>query len=238
MDAPRDGLTRSVPFHLERSAANDGFTLEGYAAVFDSVTRIDSWEGNFDEQIKRGAFKKTLAERSPVIQFDHGSHPMVGSIPIASVERVAEDDHGVFVRARMFDNDLVKPVRDAIAGGAIDGMSFRFSVVREDWEDRSDDVPLRTITELRAPEMGPVVFPAYPATSVGVRSEVAQILDDPELREHLARALILRTSADDAAPTGTSSADAATPPTPPAEPAPGMSPSARERALILLGVSP
>lgn len=236
MEAPRDGLTRSVPFHLERSAADsDGLTLEGYAAVFDSVTRIDSWEGMFDEQIRRGAFAKTLKERTPVIQFDHGSHPLVGSIPIGSVERVAEDDHGVLVKARLHDNWLVHPVRDAIRSGAVDGMSFRFSVVREEWDD-SGDVPLRTITELKAPEMGPVVFPAYEATSVGVRSDIARLLNDPDLREHLARALILRTSEDDAARQGTSSDDAATPPAPPAE-APGMHQHERQMALQDAGVA-
>ena len=51
-----ESLIRSVPFEVIRSDdGGDGLTLTGYAAVFDTPTRIDSWEGCFDESIARGA---------------------------------------------------------------------------------------------------------------------------------------------------------------------------------------
>jgi hypothetical protein len=100
----------------------------------------------------------------------------------------------VHIVARLFDNELIKPVRDAIAGGAIDGMSFRFSVVRESW-DNTGETPVRTLREVRAPELGPVVFPAYADTSVGVRAAqmANDIVADPTLRAELSRALLLGT---------------------------------------------
>jgi HK97 family phage prohead protease len=196
---PRDDLTRAVPFTVTRAADNaDGLTLDGYAAVFDTPTRIDSWEGVFDEQISRGAFAKTLKERTPVIQFDHGHHPLVGSIPIGTMQRAEEDDHGLHIVARLHDNWLIQPVRDAIRDGSIDGMSFRFSVVKEQL-DEAGDVPLRTIQEVKLYEAGPVVWPAYEATSVGVRSDLARMLADPTARAELARALISGTPAIEAA---------------------------------------
>lgn len=183
-------LVRSVPFELVREDGDpgDGLTFRGYAAVFNSPTQIDSWEGRFTEQVAPGAFKKSLRERTPVLQFDHGSHPMIGSIPLGSITAAREDEQGVFVEARLADNWLVQPVRDAIASGAVDGMSFRFEVVRDRWEDadgtplrtpdavvsaisRSDgDMPKRTLLEVKSREMGPVVFPAYAGTSASVRS--------------------------------------------------------------------
>lgn len=229
---PVDDLRRSVPFRLERSDPDgDGLTLDGYAAVFDSPTRIDSWEGLFDEVIARGAFAKTLKERSPVIQFDHGTHPLVGSIPIGVARQWTEDAHGLHVVARLHDNWLVQPVRDAIAAGAIDGMSFAFSVVKETW-DESGDIPLRTIQEVRLYEAGPVVFPAYTDTSVGVRTrDLAALLADPTARADLARVLVLGTP-DEAAATGTSDGAA----TPDVEPLAhsGLTSDARARALQLL----
>lgn len=172
-EAPRDGLIRSVDFDLVRDdSGGDGLTLEGYAAVFDSPTRIDSWEGQFDEVIQRGAFTKTLRERTPVLQFDHGQHPLIGSIPLGTIQSAREDDQGLYVKARLTDNWLVQPVRDAIRDGAVNGMSFRFSVVKDKWSERGKDVPLRTLLEVKAPELGPVVFPAYRDTSVGVRNRV------------------------------------------------------------------
>lgn len=207
-DAPKALLTRAVNFwphslEMRADAKGDGFTLEGYAAVFDTPTRIDSWEGKFDEQVARGAFTKTLKERKPVMQFDHGHDIATGSVPIAAIDDIREDKQGLYVRARMFDNPRVEPIRQAIAGGAIDGMSFRFRVTREEW-DGTGDTPLRTIRELDLFELGPVVFPAYEATSVGVRSLLAD-LDDTQ------RARLRDELFPDAARTGTSGIpDAAT----------------------------
>jgi hypothetical protein len=193
-DAPKALLTRAVTF--ETRASDDGFTLEGYGAVFNSPTEINSWEGNFEERIAPGAFAKTLQERKPVVQFDHGHDIATGSVPIAAIEDIREDKRGLFVRARMFDNPRVEPIRQAIAGGAIDGMSFRFRVTREEWDD-SGPLPVRTIKELDLFELGPVVFPAYESTSVGVRSLLAD-LDETQ------RARLLSDLGVDAARSGTS----------------------------------
>src|SRR2546423_10168164 len=127
---------RTVEFRASNdSLQGDGRTLEGYGAVFNEPTVIDSWEGSFTEELAAGAFKKTLKTRSPVLQFDHGHDPRTGTVPIGSIDQLNEDDHGLFVRARLFDNDVVAPVRDAIAAKAITGMSFRFEVTKDEWRD-------------------------------------------------------------------------------------------------------
>jgi len=188
--APTDNLVRSVSFRAEPS--DDGLTLEGYGAVFNAETVIDSWEGQFTERIAPGAFKRTLGIRTPVLQFDHGQHPLIGSLPIGTIRSIREDSHGLKVRARLADNWLVEPVRDAIRDGAITGMSFRFRVLGEKWEESTErgGLPTRTITEVELFEVGPVVFPAYEQTSVGVRSAAAlDALQDPEVRAEIARIL-------------------------------------------------
>lgn len=234
MDAPRDDLLRSVNFELIRADGDgDGRTLEGYAAVFGSRTRINSWEGDFDEVIAPGAFRKTLRERTPVLMFDHGQHPLIGSMPLGAIEKVREDDKGVYVLARLSDNWLIQPVRDAIAEGSITGMSFRFSVVREQWDESTKPRPLRTLLEVKAPELGPVVFPAYRDTSVGVRAaDIARHLGDPDFRADLARVL-LGTATDAAGTAGTSEVAATTD-----EPASGHSRTREQRmaAARLIGV--
>lgn len=186
--APTDSLIRSAEFRAEASA--DGLTLDGYAAVFGAETTIDSWEGRFREQVAPGAFKRSLGQRVPILQFDHGQHPLIGSLPIGAIRNIAEDARGLKVRARLSDNWLVEPVRDAIRDGAITGMSFRFRVIDEMWTELDADLPLRTITQVELFEVGPVVWPAYEATSVGVRSrDTLTALQDPEVRAELARIL-------------------------------------------------
>lgn len=166
--------TRSVPFEQVNTSSNgDGLTFEGYAAVFNSPTLIDDmWEGTFEEKISEGAFRDTIAAGGQVFQFDHGRHPLVGSIPLGTITKLEEDSRGLFVQARLSDNWLVQPVRDAIAAGAIDGMSFRFSVPDggDMWTEVKGQLPSRTLTKLDVAELGPVVFPAYSDTTAKVRS--------------------------------------------------------------------
>lgn len=162
--------TLVAPFTLTRSEADDdGLTLTGYAAVFNSPTRIADYNGEFTEQIAPGAFKHTIRNGRPVMQFDHGTHPLIGSLPIASIRTLEEDERGLFVEARVFDNWLTEPLRDAIREQAITGMSFRFSVVKDDWQRRGTD-QVRTLKEVKLYELGPVVHPAYADTSVALRS--------------------------------------------------------------------
>jgi hypothetical protein len=73
-------------------------------------------------------------------------------------------------------NDLVRPVRDAIDGGAIKGQSITFwPVVDERIDDYQDGLPLIIRKEVRLDEGGPVSRPAYTKTTVGTRSLVVRL---------------------------------------------------------------
>ena len=184
-------LTRDFEFRSGGGDGDDGFTLTGYAAVFNQDTQIRSWEGTFTERIAPGAFRKTLRENPNVMmQFNHGHDVRVGTVPIGRFTEMREDEQGLFVQGRLNDNDVVEPIRQALVDKQIPGMSFRFIVVRDEWADKDgkkirsanelaemlynpdhERGPLqRTIKELRISEAGPVTSPAYPQTSVGVRS--------------------------------------------------------------------
>jgi hypothetical protein len=228
MKAPKNNVCRAASFEMRAAGDDDGFTLEGYAAVFGTPTRIDSWEGRFDEIVAPGAFARTINAKKPVLQFDHGRDVATGSVPIGAIEELREDARGLFVRARLHDNARVEPIRQAIASGAIDGMSFRFRVTREDWnEDSKLDAPIRTIREVELFELGPVVFPAYDATSVGVRS----LLGDLDADERARLVAELRREISDPASDGTSDET-----TDPASDGTSVSPtrSVDRRALVAL----
>jgi len=195
--APKDNLLRYVEFRAQPSA--DGLTLDGYAAVFNEWTEIDSYEGTFRERIAPGAFKRSIDHnRMPVLQFDHGTHPLIGSIPLGVITSLKEDSHGLRVNARLSDNWLVEPVRDAIRDGAIQGMSFRFKVINDKWT-RAKGMAERTLTEVKLYEVGPVVHPAYEQTTVGVRTrEILTSLIDPTVRGEIAKTLAYGTSIEHA----------------------------------------
>lgn len=183
-----DNITRQLSFDVTPN--DDGLTLDGYGAVFNEWTNIADQFGEFRERIAPGAFKRTLGMRMPVLQFDHGAHPLIGSIPLGRITSISEDDHGLRVKARLSDNWLVQPVRDAIRDGAISGMSFRFRIVDETWGRSNDGMEERTIREVELYEVGPVVFPAYEQTSVGVRTRQAlSALSDQNVRDEIATIL-------------------------------------------------
>lgn len=188
----------------------DGLTMDGYASVFNAPTIIDSWEGSFKEQFLSGSMTKSFRAQTPLIQFDHGRHPLIGSLPVAAFEPgyPVEDtdaerapDGGAHVVARMHQSPIFAPVREVISTGTVNGMSIRFAPTSEKWyapdgtqvkdpaeieaalyrtwlEDVPDEELLRRdIVTAMVAEMGPVVWPAYTATSVGVRSEDADPTD-------------------------------------------------------------
>lgn len=218
---PREDVCRSVDFKATRAdTGDDGLTFEGYGAVFDSPTRIDSWEGTFDEMLARGAFRKSIRENVPKFQFDHG-RSVFGSLPCGVISDIREDDNGLFVTARMGASWYWEPLREAVGSGAVDGMSFRFSVVREEWRDaegktvKPEDVDealwtgsrgvlLRTLKEVKVAEVGPVVWPAYGDTTASLRSKVINLdalrNGDSEQRKLFAAAALSIRVADNNAP--------------------------------------
>lgn len=208
-----------------RDGEGDGLTLDGYFTVFNSVTVIDSWEGRFKEQFLPGSMKASFRAVTPIVQFDHGRHAQIGSLPIAApqdgypreeVDAERAPEGGGHLVARLHQAPIFEPVREVIASGTVSGMSIRFSPAVEKWY-RADGKQLKTQGEIWAElertwyedvpdeelirrdivrsdvaETGPVVWPAYVATSVGVRS-----LDSGD-RHDLVRELVSELRADPA----------------------------------------
>lgn len=179
---PRDDLIRmvelpvaQVEFRAEDDTESLGL-LTGYAAVFNEDTIINSWEGNFVERIAPGAFAKTLRERGHKVKvlFNHGFDPSIGDKPLGKPSVMDERSKGLWVEVPLDDTSYNRDLLASLRSGALDGMSFRFSVIKEEWDDSDDlELPVRTLKEVRLYEFGPVTFPAYEATTAGVRGRVA-----------------------------------------------------------------
>ena len=159
--------------------------LAGHFARFGVFNEIDSVvEGRFLERIEPGAFKKTLAEGRGRIRmlFQHGRDPQIGDKPIGDPEVMREDRIGPYFEGDIFES--VPPlIVDGLRAGQY-GISYRFSVVNEDWDHnpaRSDINPLglpeRTIREAKVFEFGPVTFPADPGADYAVRAITLSDLD-------------------------------------------------------------
>jgi HK97 family phage prohead protease len=193
----------------ELRASADGRTLFGYPIVFNQPTRIRSWEGDFIETIAPGATKKTLRDNGNSIKvlFNHGMDPSIGNKPLGKPKIQREEAKGLYTETPLSDTSYNVDLAALIRDGAIDGMSFRFGVIQDTWNQKPgrsktnpDGVPERTITELKLVEYGPVTFPAYQATEIGLRSladNAAWQGLDPEKRAEVQRILGMTSSTPD-----------------------------------------
>lgn len=191
-DVPRDDLFRGLvghPLELRADGGATGTTLHGHFTTFDDWSEIDSWwEGRFMERTVEGAFKKTIKEQFDRIrvQFDHGYDSFVGSAPLGPIDILREEPKGPYYEVPLLDTDynrdrmlpmLRGQLMDGTHSGSVLGASYRFRVTKEDWVEPSkssahnpEKLPERTIREVLLYEFGPVVFPAFPNATAGVRS--------------------------------------------------------------------
>lgn len=156
----------------------------GHAAVFNSRTAIGNplrW--GWYEEIRDGAFTKTLSEGDSRFLVDHDSRLLVARVSAGDL-RLAEDDTGLAVDADLdVELSYVKDLVRNLDKRRITGMSFGFYVVRDEWTteqvETSDgqvaDVEVRTILEVRLLEVSAVTFPAYEETDAGLRKMCDEI---------------------------------------------------------------
>jgi phage head maturation protease len=180
---------RDGGIELRSDTSVTGGTLFGHFSQFDALYEIDSWiEGRFLERTVKGAYKKTIRENrnSVVCSFDHGFDPSIGDKPMGPIDVLREDDTGPYYEVPLLDTDYNRDfILPALEGRTLDGRtlgsvlgaSFRFRVIGEKWDrsgkvtaENPEGLPLRTITEVRLFEFGPVVYPASAAATASVRS--------------------------------------------------------------------
>jgi len=148
--------------------------IEGYAAVYDSKTRIGFDDWAFDEIIERGAFNGANLKDVP-LKYNH-----LDAVPILARTRnksltLTPDDKGLKIRAELIDTTDNIDMYKRIESGLINKMSFAFSVADEQI-DTTGKIPFRHIRKFdKIFDVSVVDTPAYEDTSVFARSrEIAE----------------------------------------------------------------
>lgn len=158
---------RAVTSKLEMRAAQagEGRTAAGYAALFNVDTDIG---GYWTEVIAPGAFASSLANRDVVALHSHDHGRVVGRKGAGTLS-LREDSTGLAFENALPDTGDGRDLTVQIERGDIAGMSFGFITRKQEW-DETIDPPRRTILEAELYEITYTAFPAYPETSVGLRS--------------------------------------------------------------------
>lgn len=164
---PEGRETRALTTALEIRAAVKGEarTAEGYACLFGNKTEICG--GIWTEEIRKGAFAKTLAERDVIAIIGHDSGRVVGRSGAGTLS-VREDTKGLAFENELPDTTDGRDLAVLLDRGDIGGMSFGFVTRKQEWDDTVDP-PHRTIIEADLYEITYTPCPAYPDTEVGLR---------------------------------------------------------------------
>ncbi|HKY80264.1 MAG TPA: HK97 family phage prohead protease [Sphingobium sp.] len=159
--------TRAITRGLELRSIAEGETrtAEGYAALFNVETDIG---GYWTEIIAPGAFTKSLQERDVVALHSHDTGRVVGRTGAGTLT-LGEDETGLAFSNDLPDTSDGRDLAVQIERQDIPGMSFGFITRKQQW-DETIDPPRRTILEAELFEVTYTAFPAYPDTSVGLRS--------------------------------------------------------------------
>lgn len=142
-----------------------GRKLIGYAAVFDSETRI----GTMQEVIRPGAFKDSLSAGGDVLALaDHDSSRVLGRTKSGTL-RLSEDARGLSFELDVPDTQTGRDVLALAERGDLGGMSFGFHVPEggQSWQGSK-----RTLTKINLAEVSVVsAWPAYQQTTIEARKK-------------------------------------------------------------------
>lgn len=156
---------RTITMPVELREDDDGTAhLVGYAAVFNSRADL----GWFTEEIEPGAFRETIADDDIVALVSHNPQTILGR-KRAKTLALREDDKGLFIDITLPDTQHGRDIRESVRRGDIDGQSFGFDTLDDEWRTE-DGKEHRILKRVKLYDVGPTPFPAYPDTSVAVRS--------------------------------------------------------------------
>src|SRR5690606_4918999 len=149
-----------------RSEEGKPTILRGYAAVFEKLS-VPLF--GFREKIRKGAFAKSLEKNNIKALWNHNPDFPLGSTKGGTL-KLEEDDKGLRFELELPDNSWGRDAEIAVRRKDVDGVSFGFSVNKDEWDRSNEKEPIRTLVDVNLIEISPTPFPAYPATSVSARS--------------------------------------------------------------------
>jgi phage head maturation protease len=190
-----DAERRYTPHVVELRAGDGRSRIGGYAIVFGKLSRN---LGGFVERSEAHVVNqaRSLGWPGVVCRFNHDSNMILGTTG-GSTLRLQPDSFGL-------DYDVDPPLARAdivelVERGDIQFSSFAFRVPAggDEWGVTDQNYPLRTLHEIQLIDVAPVLDPAYPDATAGLRSlaaamsapleDVAEMAAADELRRFFTR---------------------------------------------------
>ena len=183
---------RFTPGPCEVRTAADGHRIGGYGAVFGKLSRN---LGGFVERVDTGAFNqaRSLGWPNIVCRYNHDPNMVLGTTP--KTLELRTDNVGL-------DYSVLPPqaradILELVERGDVRFSSFAFRCVEDEWATTDQNYPMRVLHEVKLVDVAPVLDPAYPDATAGLRSlaaamgagvdEVRNMAEADELRRFFVR---------------------------------------------------
>ena len=150
---------------------NETAKISGYAAVFNRYS-VDL--GGFKEILRPGCFRKVLGNGEDVVALINHNRDTVFATKNSGTLKLEENQKGLKFDIDIIpDDDDAKRVYSKVKNGLMNGCSFSFRVAEEGEKVKRGNNGEITREILEVEKLGDVsvvTSPAYPATSVNVRT--------------------------------------------------------------------
>lgn len=175
---------RFTPGVVELRAIGDQKAIGGYAAVFGKLSRN---LGGFVEQVTPTTFNESRMAGWPdaIARYNHDDMMLLGTTAAGTL-RLNTDDNGL-------DYKVLPPqsrsdILELVERGDLRHSSFAFrcDAGGDEWGVTDQGYPMRSLLSAKLIDVAPVVSPAYPDATTGLRSLAAAMSADPDEVRNLA----------------------------------------------------
>lgn len=157
-------LARSLEVRTSEAGEN---IVSGYVVEFDKLS-VDL--GGFCEKVQAGAFANSLKNNKRIkALWGHDKNIVLGSTNGKTLE-LREDEKGLPFEIMLPNTTQGRDYAESVRRGDVDGVSFGFSVIKDLWDDSNKASIVRTLLEVDLFEISLTAFPAYPSSSITIRS--------------------------------------------------------------------
>lgn len=162
-------IADNLKLETRESGGKKKKVMPGYAAMFNKLSEdLGGWR----EIIEPGAFRIALSDPNldVVSLFNHNPDHVLARTTNKSLI-LREDEIGLHQETEIFDDTTIaRDVAAHVEAGRIYQMSFAFTVLDVSWDVANGENLRRVKAVKRLYDVAPVTYPAYPQTTIGMRS--------------------------------------------------------------------
>lgn len=177
------------PVKLQQRTEGEMPLITGYGAVFYRAGQEGTqyWLlDNIVERIAPGAFTRAIAEDDIRGLKNHDPNLLLGR-NTAGTMKLFVDEVGLRYEIAPPNTQTGRDTVEEVRRGDLTGSSFSFIIPEggDEWSEQKTaegaKIRIRTLNELQVFDLGPVTFPAYSATTTGIRCYRSVTKEDEEL---------------------------------------------------------